>query len=146
MISVLRKLRDSAGTDWDGVIISTATPDNYSESFAPGGMDKVGIIAKVGAWTATTTYTLDIALQMSPDGGTTWVAAPAAENASTGAALTQITTSSTNIAEFWPLFLSETGNSGSNPLYRFALTHGAADSAPVLTAWLVMRKYNQRHP
>lgn len=145
MISVLRLLRDANGSDLNAQIVSTASPYNYSETFAPGGMDKVGIAVSVGAWTATTTYTLDIALEMSPDGGTTWIAAPAAENASTGAALTQITTSSTKIAEFWPLFLSESGQA-TNPLYRFSFTHGADDSAPVLTCWLAMRKFNQRHP
>ena len=139
MISVLRYLRDANGNDLNAAVVTTASPYDYSEQFAPGGMDKVGIVVSVGAaWTATTTYTLDIALEMSPDGGTTWVAAPAAENASTGAALTQITTNSTKIAEFWPLFLSESGNA-TNPLYRFSFTHGASDSTLPVTAWLVMR-------
>jgi len=111
-------------------------------------MDKVGIIFKGGDTLSgdAASLTVDIALWMSPDGGTTWCPAPAADNASTGAALTQIAASSTIVGEFWPLFLSESGQA-SNPLYRFAFTYGGATTTVEgAKIWLVQRKFNQRHP
>jgi len=137
-MNVLRYLRSYAGADLNAAVISTVS-HTMSEWFSFSDADKVGIAASVGAaWTATTTNTLDIALEMSPDGGTTWFPSPAAENASTGAALTQITTTS-NVAEFWPVNIIQ-GGKATNALGRFTFTYGATNDEIPVSIWLSLRK------
>lgn len=144
MISVLRKLKSLAGAELTAYTVTNAAL-TASESFAPGGMDMVGILIAAGSTATGTTPTITAALECSPDNGSNWFAVPYEDGASTASASAAASTT-TNVSFFCRVPLSETGES-SNPLLRWVFTYNNADNDfEALDCWLAMRKYNQRHP
>jgi hypothetical protein len=148
VISVFRKLRTSVAlgsVDISGYTVTNASL-NYSESFAPAGMDVAGIIIDPGSTATGTAPDTEASLQFSPDGGTTWVAVPGAgENGATASVSPTVGTGST-VMYYVKLPVSESG-AGQNPLYRWAFTYNNADNDFAgYNAWLFQRKYAQRHP
>jgi hypothetical protein len=145
MISVLRLLRESTGLGSDDINARTVTNAdlNYSESFSPQGMDVAGIVLSPGNTATGTAPTIAAALEMSPDGGTTWAGVPKRDGSTASVTTGAVSTGSVQ-AVFCELPLSESGVA-SNPLYRWAFTYANADNDFVaVSAWLNMRRFNQR--
>lgn len=86
-----------------------------------------------------TSPTLDVNVQFSPDGGTTWSSIyPDGENSETNAALAQVTGSSdVEVMRYWRNIvpLQATG-SGLNPQIRFNFTFGGTSPSYDITAHL----------
>lgn len=140
-MNVLRYLRNYVGADINNVTISTVS-HTMSEYFSFSDADKVGILFKGTTMTGdAASLTIDVTLECSPDGGTTWFPSPAAENASTGAALTQVAgTTSSNVCEFWPVNIIQ-GGKATNALGRFIFTYGCTTCALTESQiWLSLRK------
>jgi hypothetical protein len=96
--SFSRVLDNDAGTALDGSV--TLTADDYTETFKVTGYNWFGLFADVGTVSGTTP-TLNPKLEISCDGGTTWVAFPGAENSTTQAALTEMDTTGDTRFEYW---------------------------------------------
>lgn len=144
MISVVRFLRQSAAlgsADLNALAITNATLD-YSESFSPNGMDVAGIAISVNTLTGTTP-TITVALEVSPDGGSTWFSVPKRDASATAVTTAALVTGGKQLL-FAEIPVSESG-AASNPLYRWAFVYNDADNdSSALSAWLIMRKFNQR--
>lgn len=144
MLGILRKLDDAAGAVIDAVTITNAAL-TASESFAPGGMDAIGLFLNPGNTATGTTPTIAFALEMSPDGGTSWGAVTKPDGSTASVTTGAIGTGSAQVV-WTELPVVETGAS-SDILYRWAVTYNNADNDFVaVTAWLMGRKFNQRAP
>jgi hypothetical protein len=147
MLSVSRFLKDSTalgGADINAYTVTNAALD-YSESFAPAGMDTIGIALHTGSTATGTAPTIAAALEVSLDGGTLWI--PVSDDrGDVTAATTGAIGTGTNIAFAVEAPAVESGVSNS-PLYRWAFTYANADNDVLaVSAWLIMRKYGVRTP
>lgn len=146
MLSILRYLKESVALgsdDINGVTVTNANL-NYSESFAPGGMDAIGIILDPGNTSTGTAPTIAAALQVSADGGTTW--APCSFKGSATAFSTGAKAAGAPICIIGEVPAVEAGEA-TKPLYRWAFTYNNADNDFVsVSAWLVGRKFAQVVP
>lgn len=146
MLSILRYLKKSVALGGGDINAATVTNGDltYSESFAPGGMDAIGIILDPGNTSSGTTPTIAAALQVSADGGTTW--APCSFKGSATAFATGAKAKSTPISIIGEIPAVESGEA-TKPLYRWAFTYAAADNDfTAVTCWLVGRKFGQPVP
>lgn len=146
-LSALRYLKSSValGAAEIKAYVITNAALTYSESFAPGGMDEVTFMIAPGNTATGTSPTIAVALEMSPDGGTTFIPVVADAGATTSIASGALSTG-TNVAFRISLPLVESG-SASSPLYRFAFTYANADNDfAVVNMWLALRKFGVRTP
>jgi len=147
MLSVSRYLKDSValgGADINAYTVTNAALD-YSESFAPAGMDTIGIALHTGSTATGTSPTVAAALEVSLDGGTLWMPVSDGRGVVTAASTGAIGTG-TNIVFACEAPVVESGVAGS-PLYRWAFVYANADNDFVaVSAWLIQRKYAQIHP
>jgi len=146
MLSIFRVLKESVALGSDDISARTVTNAdlNYSETFAPGGMDAIGIVLDPGATATGTTPTIAAALQVSYDGGTTFV--PVAHKGGVTAISTGALSASGPLAIQSEVPVVETGT-GVNALYRWAFTYANADNDFVsVSAYLTGRKFAQRVP
>lgn len=148
MISVFRKLRTSealGSVDIDSYTVTSASL-NYSESFAPAGMDVAGVMIDPGSTASGTAPDTEASLQFSPDGGTTWASVPGAGEGGLTASVSPTIGTGSTVMYFIKVPVSESGV-GQNPLYRWAFTYNNADNGFTgYNAWLFQRKFAQRHP
>lgn len=136
---VLKVLKDSAGAALTAVA-KTAT-FNSDKVRVPTGMDRVGLILDIGTVSGTSP-SMTPKVQMSIDGGTTWLDTfPGADNAETQASLAAITATK-ETSEFWPLRLPSIASSSSIvPYVRFVFTvTGTSPSFTFTNAWYAFTK------
>jgi hypothetical protein len=145
-MTILRYLRESSAlgsADINAYSILNAALD-YSESFAVGTADEVALFIKNGAATATGTGpAMTASLEVSPDGGTAWFAAPVSINSTTQAevAIASITPLVQAYLYTW-IGIAPSGTK-SQPLYRWAFTYDNADNdVPAISMWLSVRNRN----
>lgn len=134
---IIRLLRDSSSVTLSGVA-KTATFS--SESISPKDYEEFGLILDIGTVSGTSP-TLDIKIQMSLNGGTTWLDTYSdALNSETQAILAQITATK-ETSEFWENRMTLAGSGGIDPRVKFVFTVGGTDT-PTFTftnAWIVLR-------
>lgn len=147
MLSVSRYLKDSVALgslDINARTITNAALD-YSESFAPAGMDFAGLAFHTGSTATGTSPTIAAALEVSLDGGTLWMPVPNSSGSVTASTSGAIGTG-TNMVYWVEIPAIESGVANS-PLYRWAFTYANADNDFVaFSAWLLQRKQGQIHP
>ena len=143
MLSVLRRLQNAAGADIEDLVVTNGDLA-YSETFAPGGFDVCALFISTGATATGTSPTIAAALQASPDNGTTWFAV-SQKGAATAVATGALSVDAA-LTCMGDIPISESGES-AGPLLRWAFTYANADNDfAAINCWLVMRKFNQRHP
>jgi hypothetical protein len=130
-------LKSSTGVvlDGDGTAF---TADFETQAYNPSG-DWLGL------WwsnvnTGGSSATLDVTLECSPDGGTTWVAYPADKNSQTGAAMAQVTSldDSTKNAGA-PEFYIQPFPHGGQWTWRAKFNYGGTIGSNVVTAQFFTR-------
>jgi hypothetical protein len=132
----VRNLKDSSGNVLSGV--AKAATFN-SEALDPNGFDLIGLVVDINTVTGTSP-TLDIKMQMSIDGGTTWLDTyPQGVDTETQWTLAQIQTAketSAFIRNWFPV----SGSSGVDPRVRFVFTIGGTNPSFTLTNIYVVVK------
>lgn len=145
MLSILRKLKSKAGLELTNYTITNAAL-TASETFAPAGMDVLGIFISPGATSTGTSPSLTAALEVSPDGGTTWGDVQAVEGGVTASASPAVTVAGGSESFYCKAPISESGVA-SDVLYRWVFSYNNADNDfASVNMWLFGRKFNQRHP
>jgi len=147
----IKSMKDSTG-----VLVNAAaqTSDFLSEPIDLSGCDRFGIVLDVASFGGTSP-TCDITVEMTLDGGSTWLTTdPSDLNSGTQAGLTQIT-GAIETSEFWDRYLPRLkpgrnpGNYGSSaspvPLVRFKFDLGGTSPSLVVTnAYTILLDYDNR--
>jgi len=138
-MNVLRYLRTAAKADINAITCNSATLAT-SEQFSFSDADQVGFVAVVGTASGdAASLTVTAALELSPDGGTSWIPSPAAANSPTGASAVATGTDG-EVAEFWPVMIIQ-GGKATNALGRFVFTYGGGTTSFTNSKmWLSLRK------
>jgi hypothetical protein len=114
--SIFRYLKDSSGNELNDL---NKTATFQSESLDIAEFENFGIVYSVTEEAGAGTF--DVTVELSPDGGTTWVPYPGIANSETQAALAQWTADASG-AEFWTIFVPKQGSGTLKPLFRFVFT------------------------
>jgi hypothetical protein len=130
----------TAMKDSDGVSVAAAQTATFkSETYSLSGLEYFGIIVDLGTVTGTTP-TLVITVQLSVDGGTTWLDTyPDGANSATQAALASMNTN-IETAEYWLNILPN----DNNAVVRFNFTiGGTSPSFTITNAYFVARRFGK---
>ncbi len=134
-----RALKDSSDVSLS-VVAKTATFN--TEDVRVGDWDYIGIGVKTES-SSGTSPTLDVKMQVSWNGGTSyWDAYPDDANSETQAALAQITGNAEKI-RVWPCWIRSIRDEESKtPVVRFVFTIGGTSPSFTITSRLIARKFS----
>ena len=131
------EMKDSNGVGLKGVA-KTAT--FTSQGYSVNGLEYFGILIDQGA-IAGTTPTMNVSVDFSLDGGTTWIAKyPAAENSQTQAALAEVVSTVVDSFKCWINLLPNDNN--AQVRFNFVLA-GTSESYTFTNVYFIARRWGK---